>query len=521
MYLNWITGTQTGRIVNSAVSPNPEWELPLATTALPQATTAPKRRGRARAVVLILVHVVILVHVAHFVLNGRSLSPVEPSESMYAIELGYMNAGTIFFGLAILATAVFGRFFCGWACHIVALQDLCSHILKSCGLKVRPLRSRMLRFVPWAVAFYMFVWPTARRMWLQQQHPGFTNHLLTDDLWATFPGPGIAVLTLAVSGGLAVYLLGNKAFCNYVCPYGAIFSVADRVAPGRIRATDVCTQCGHCTAACTSNVLVHKEVKDFGAIIDTNCMKCLDCVSVCPTDALSYSLSLAADQRGTKAIKRQPGRRYDFSWPEDVFALLVASATLYALRGLYDGPPLLLAMAAGVITALLAVTVGRLFYRCDVRLQRFTLRAGGRLTTAGYVCAVMTVAWCAFLAHSFVVQYHRDNGLNALYRVQINWSELTPGHSWLSRLSAREDELLRTARASLQLSDDLGVVDVFDVKLGLSLIAVVQGEKIRGEQYLRDAVRLEPDSLAREMLMEHLVATDRADEAAKLLDRSN
>src|SRR5207244_4171 len=84
---------------------------------------------------------------------------------------------------------------------------------------------------------------------------------------------------------MTVYFLGNKGFCTYACPYGGVFGLVDKVAPGRIRVTDACEECGHCTAVCTSNVIVHAEVKKYGMVVDPGCMKCMDCVSVCPNDA--------------------------------------------------------------------------------------------------------------------------------------------------------------------------------------------------------------------------------------------
>src|SRR5262245_15159663 len=160
------------------------------------------RRGPWRAAVLIGVHAIIALHIAHFVLARRTLSPVEPSESMYTLELGYVNAGFVFFGVALLATLVFGRFFCGWGCHIVALQDLCAWIMKKLGIRPRPFRSRLLAWTPAIVAFYMFVWPTLVRLLASPRtsFPGFTNHFVTTDLWATFPGPVFAALTYAVCG---------------------------------------------------------------------------------------------------------------------------------------------------------------------------------------------------------------------------------------------------------------------------------------------------------------------------------
>ena len=66
--------------------------------------------------------------------------------------------------MTIVLTAVFGRFFCGWACHLVALQDLARGLLEKFGRRPKPLRSRLLRWVP-AIAFvYAFLWPVVYRL---------------------------------------------------------------------------------------------------------------------------------------------------------------------------------------------------------------------------------------------------------------------------------------------------------------------------------------------------------------------
>ena len=152
-------------------------------------------RGRWRAAALIAVHVAVLVHLAHWKIAGTTLTPVEPSEAMETLELGYVNAGFLLFGALILLTVVLGRFFCGWACHVVAYQDLCAWLLKRVGLRPRPVRSRLLVWVPALAAAYMFVWPTLYRWWVGGVAPTWSWQLTTNSFWETFPGPGMAVLT--------------------------------------------------------------------------------------------------------------------------------------------------------------------------------------------------------------------------------------------------------------------------------------------------------------------------------------
>jgi len=99
-------------------------ELPV--LAAPQEKTskiAASNTARWRAVSLIALYLLMIAHFVQWRIMGSTVSPIEPSESMYTLQNGAINAGFIFFTLAILATLIFGRFVCGWGCHIVALQD--------------------------------------------------------------------------------------------------------------------------------------------------------------------------------------------------------------------------------------------------------------------------------------------------------------------------------------------------------------------------------------------------------------
>ena len=171
--------------------------------------------GVRRAAVLIGVHLLFLAHLAHWLTRGKTLGPVEPSEGMQLGQQAVVNAGLVFFALAILSTALFGRFFCGWGCHIVALQDLSRWALEKAGIRPKPLRSRWLALVPAVAFFYMFLWPATYRIATGLGFPKLTTQLATTNLWATFPGAVVGGLTFAVCGFFCVYLLGAKGFCTY------------------------------------------------------------------------------------------------------------------------------------------------------------------------------------------------------------------------------------------------------------------------------------------------------------------
>jgi polyferredoxin/tetratricopeptide (TPR) repeat protein len=366
------------------------------------------RSAKWRAGVLIAIHLVIAAHIAHWLVAGRTVTPVEPSEAMAFSKAGVVNAGLIFFAATILLTAVLGRWFCGWACHLVALQDLCRWLLEKVGIRPRPLRSRVLAWVP-ALAFaYMFLWPVAYRLWIGDPFRSHGVELTTAEFWSTFPGWAIGGLTFLLCGFVIIYFLGAKGFCTYACPYGAIFGAVDRLAPMRIRVTDACSGCGHCTAVCTSNVRVHEEVRDWGMVVDSGCMKCRDCVSVCPNDALYYGFGpiplVAAPRPGREesaAASRR--RRYPLArWEEAVLAAGFVAA-FFTFRGLYGAVPFLMSLGLAAILAFLVLLAVRLAVRPNLAPKRFPFKRAGRLTPAGwgFVGAMALVA--VFWIHSAAV----------------------------------------------------------------------------------------------------------------------
>ncbi|TAH35574.1 MAG: 4Fe-4S binding protein [Planctomycetota bacterium] len=394
------------------------------------------RMGRRRALVLLGVHALAAVHVAHWLSAGRSLTPLEPSEAMEFCKHGLVNAGALFFGLTILSTSLLGRWFCGWACHLVALQDLCRWLMLRAGITPRPLRSRLLRWVP-ALAFgYMFLWPLAYRAVRGDSLAPQALELSTPGFWASFPGVAVALLTFAVCGFAAVYFLGAKGFCTYACPYGAAFGAVDRLAPGRIRVTDACQGCGRCTAVCSSNVVVHEEVRHYGMVVDPGCMKCLDCVHSCPTNALYFGFgapALGARGRDASGVRRPSW----LPWTEDVGLALLFALAFWSFHGLNGQVPFLLALGWAAVLAFLALVAARLLYAADVKLLRWRLKQHGRLQRAGLAFAGVFVLLEGVWAHSALVQYHGARREQALRRGA--WAEAERHGAFVERWSLLPD----------------------------------------------------------------------------------
>jgi len=490
---------------------NARRDIPLPVIAEPgkppplRASTA----SRWRALVLIGVHVLFVVHLLHWYVAGKTLTPVEPSEAMETFRDGAINAGFIFFGLTIAATLVLGRFFCGWGCHIVALQDLSLWVLKKLKLRPKAFRSRLLMFVPLIAAIYMFVLPLADRLYVQHvvggHVPPFTLHLTRAGFWDTFPGPIVAALTFLFCAIFMVYLLGPKAFCTYACPYGAAFGLSDKVAPGRIRVTDACEGCGHCTATCTSNVNVAEEVRLYGMVVDPGCMKCLDCVSVCPNNALYFGFAKPV-LRPQPAEPPKP-RRWDLTWPEEVFAAVLFLVFLVTYRGIYGGSiPFLFALGVAGIGTFVSMQAVHLVRRRDVAIQRIRLKSAGRVTGLGIAFIAAFAGLTALTVHSATWQLRRHLAARAY--------DACPGdvYGWQydpaffkTSVNAAQRAAAERGLTHVDWCQTWGLLAAHDLQTQAAWMALTVGDAERAAGHLRAALRIKPQSID---LWLHLAAVE-------------
>jgi polyferredoxin/tetratricopeptide (TPR) repeat protein len=485
-----------------------------------------------RAGVLIGVYVLMFAHIVQWLIMGKTVAPVEPSESMYAIELGTINPGFVFFCVALLSTFIFGRFFCGWGCHIVALQDLCSHWMNKLGVRPKPLRSRLLVWAPFALALYMFVWPTFKAValvplekaiaervaigpdgekwqfpqWLvtlpRQPHPGYHTEFIVKDYWKTFPTDWYVIVPfLGVCGFAAVYFLGSKGFCTYGCPYGGFFAPMDKISIGRIVVDhDTCEQCGHCTAVCTSNVRVAQEVKDFGMVVDPGCMKCLDCVSVCPTGALSFSFARPAVFKKATSEEAKAGKvrrpDYDLPWWQDIVLLVLCVAFFIGFRGMFNKVPLLMGAGLGLAAGFIAWKLWTLITEPNVRLQSLQLKLKGRIKPVGVMLAVLGGAYLALGTWGIANQ-----GLQTAanyYDVKVK----TPFEQVFSAGYTPKPEDAANAKQVVKLLKMTGPFDdggwgwrhTVEHNLRIAWNSAVAGDRDEAEKYLRRAIDLEAPS---------------------------
>jgi polyferredoxin len=95
-----------------------------------------------------------------------------------------------------------------------------------------------------------------------------------------------AAVVIAVLALLSMVI--KNFWCRYVCPYGAVMSLASLFSPVKIRRDEQsCIACGKCSKACPQDLPVARLIQ----VHSVECTACLECVASCATqNALQFAL---------------------------------------------------------------------------------------------------------------------------------------------------------------------------------------------------------------------------------------
>ncbi len=83
---------------------------------------------------------------------------------------------------------------------------------------------------------------------------------------------------------LGLGLLRPRFWCRFVCPTGALFSIATWVRLRERKTTSACSQCGRCVASCPFEA-IHVDISTRTA----DCALCETCAGACPKEAIRYT----------------------------------------------------------------------------------------------------------------------------------------------------------------------------------------------------------------------------------------
>ncbi len=203
--------------------------------------------------------------------------------------------------LVVVATLVFGRFFCGFVCPLGTTIDLADAAIRhksEPGTRLRQTKYAILVFLlvsaALGVSFIGFFDPLVimeRTLALVFYPVGtYVAGLFGATRVAAVAETLVALLTFA--GILGLGFIAPRFWCRNLCPLGGIFALAARFSLLKFSIPVGCKQCGVCEGVCPTGAIRGLERgSSIAPTVDPGeCIDCMACRYRCPQAGISYGV---------------------------------------------------------------------------------------------------------------------------------------------------------------------------------------------------------------------------------------
>lgn len=185
--------------------------------------------------------------------------------------------GSIWFYAYLVIIFCFGRRAdCSWNCPCVGIRDTAGDAFRGRTLKGSWVWK--LRHVKWlflaSLLLYLFLFLAFPR--------SLTTRKYIYLFWVANMGIYFASL-------LVIPWTGNRNYCRFLCPWGALYGIISKLGFYRIVADkEKCVPCKICEANCDMGIPIKSLVQKHGEINVADCVGCGRCVTECPRGALGF-----------------------------------------------------------------------------------------------------------------------------------------------------------------------------------------------------------------------------------------
>jgi len=185
--------------------------------------------------------------------------------------------GSIWFYAYLVIIFCFGRRAdCSWNCPCVGIRDTAGDAFR--GRTLKGSWFWKLRHVKWlflaSLLLYLFLFLAFPR--------SLTTRKYIYLFWVANMGIYFASL-------LVIPWTGNRNYCRFLCPWGALYGIISKLGFYRIVADkEKCVPCKICEANCDMGIPIKSLVQKHGEINVADCVGCGRCVTECPRGALGF-----------------------------------------------------------------------------------------------------------------------------------------------------------------------------------------------------------------------------------------
>lgn len=249
-------------------------------------------------------------------LSSRVLGVIDFVDLTAAIEkvLAYKQLivfPTIAFLTTFILYLILGRAFCGWVCPL--------DILYSFGKSLQESRSQEKSVNPQtssgkcsSLKIYSLILIIFFISSIPLYIPVYTNYLNIITVFSTIINSiggafslgmvpptkieyALTLLVISFSLDLVLTRACPRFWCRRICITGLTYGLLNKLSLLTIKISKkLCIFCGKCDKTCRTSIPIISKYIEAGKqyIRDIDCIKCLECVEVCPTKALTISFSI-------------------------------------------------------------------------------------------------------------------------------------------------------------------------------------------------------------------------------------
>lgn len=218
--------------------------------------------------------------------------------------------GVITLSTILISTFFFGRMWCAYICPVGGFPELVSRTLdERWKIEYRGLPQVPVRYGYFSV--YLFLMPvlgiSACTLCNFVTVPRLFESLSGGLMGLSFIFSTIGLVNLALLFLLGFFASKGRAYCQFLCPVGAIDGLVNRIGAmfrftRRIRVErSRCTGCNICARNCMTGAI--KMVEQIAVVDQFSCMSCHECVDVCDWGAIDW-LAVPPDTNNPKRRKK-------------------------------------------------------------------------------------------------------------------------------------------------------------------------------------------------------------------------
>lgn len=190
---------------------------------------------------------------------------------LFLISNGQMMLWLALYGVSLVASLLFGRFYCGYICPMNTLMvptNIFAKKIKS-QKEDAPKWLRSGKFGWFALIGSIIIMVLSKKM-LKMNLP-------------------LLLVWLVLS--IIITIRYNPAvFHNLICPFGKPLELLGKFAIFSQRVNkDKCIGCKRCESVCPSDCITVEKEDKKAEINIAFCHQCTNCQQICPTDAINYS----------------------------------------------------------------------------------------------------------------------------------------------------------------------------------------------------------------------------------------